>query len=245
MSENKSPDQKNSGPQKVKEELEAVKTELRDFAYIVSHDLKAPLRAVSQLANWIYDDYAESFDEDGKEQIQLLISRVKRLDNLIDGILLYSRAGRVMEDKKDVAVDETVKTIITKHKDKGSEVSVSGSLPVVHAEPGKIAQLFDNLVDNAVTFMDKSDGRVEISCRDKGDFWEFRVSDNGPGIEPKYHDKIFKIFQTLQSRDEHESSGVGLAVVKKIAELYGGEAWIESEAGSGTSVCFTFPKKSS
>ncbi|MBN1270707.1 MAG: GHKL domain-containing protein [Candidatus Aminicenantes bacterium] len=244
MNEDNSSGKKNNEAEKLRKELEAVKKELRDFAYIVSHDLKAPLRAINQLANWIHDDYADSFDEDGKEQMQFLMKRVKRLDILIDGILLYSRAGREMEAKKNVDVAEMVNKIIKKlPPDKNVEVSVSGPLPTVFAEPVKITQIFENLIDNAITFMDKPSGKVKITCQDKGDFWEFSVSDNGPGIDPKYHEKIFNIFQTLQSRDEHESSGVGLSVVKKIIEFYGGQVRIESKAGSGTSVLFTFPKK--
>jgi len=103
-------------------------------------------------------------------------------------------------------------------------------------------QVFQNLIDNAITYMDKPEGIVKIGCADEGTQWTFRVSDNGPGIDRQYHDKIFQIFQTLAPRDEHESSGVGLTLVKKIIEQYGGSLWVESEPGKGSTFYFTLPK---
>ena len=120
-------------------------------------------------------------------------------------------------------------------------ITVTPNLPVVECERTRIMQVFQNLLTNAVKFMDKPAGDVRVTCVREGDFWRFSVSDNGPGIEEKYFDRIFKLFQTLTPRDEFESSGVGLALVKKIVEMYGGRIWVESKVGQGSTFCFTLP----
>jgi PAS domain S-box-containing protein len=225
-------------------ELERSNTELEEFAYIVSHDLKAPLRAINQLAGWISEDYGHALDDEGREHIRLLITRVKRMDNLIDGILQYSRVGRIREKKEKIDLNKAVEEIIENiAPPENIRVSVGKKLPVILAERVRIQQVFQNLIGNAVKYMDKPKGEIEVSCVDDGDFWRFSVSDNGPGIEEKYYEKIFQIFQTLESRDKRESTGVGLSVVKKIVELYGGRVWVESDVGKGSIFFFTLPKK--
>ena len=225
-------------------ELEAVNKELKDFAYIVSHDLKAPLRAVNQLAQWISQDYADVFDEDGKEQMALLISRVNRMDSLIQGILQYSRIGRIIGKEEQVDMNilvEEVKNLISLPD--SFQIAVKGRLPIVQGDITRMEQVFLNLLSNAVKYMDKSKGKVNIKCSDEKRYWKFSVSDNGPGIEEKHFETIFQIFQTLTSRDERESTGIGLTLVKKIVELYGGKIWVESKIGKGTTFYFTLPKK--
>lgn len=227
-------------------ELENINQELKDFAYIVSHDLKAPLRAIGALAEWISTDYADKFDEDGREQMNLLISRVKRMYDLIDGILQYSRVGRFREKKVKVPLNKVVKDLIEMlDPPKNIEIKIENELPTILFEKTRIEQVFQNLLSNAIKFMDKPKGKITIGCVDNNNFWKFNITDNGPGIEERYLEKIFQIFQTLKPRDEFESTGVGLTVVKKIIEMYGGQIWVESKVGCGSTFYFTLPKSNS
>lgn len=217
--------------------------ELQDFAYVAAHDLKAPLRGIGTLADWIASDYADRFDEQGRQQLSLLKGRVSRLSELIDGILHYSEIGRVAGRKEQVDLDRLVAEVISMLDPPANvEVTVKGPLPVVVCEKIRVGQVFRNLVDNAVKYMDKPCGRIEVGCTEQPEFWRFFVSDNGPGIDARYFDKIFQMFQTLAPRDERESTGIGLAVVKKIVELCGGTIWVESSVGEGTTFFFTLPK---
>lgn len=225
-------------------ELEIANNELKDFAYIVSHDLKAPLRAVSQLAYWLSEDYKDKLDAAGQEKIDLLINRVKRMDRLIEGILTYSRIGRVREKDEKINVNTLVNTIVESLAPPASiTITIENELPVITGERIRIEQLFQNLISNAIKFMDKPAGEIKVGSSTAENEWEFRVSDNGAGIDPKYHDKIFQIFQTLNPRDEFESTGIGLTLVKKIIEFYGGTVRVDSEEGRGSTFSFILPKK--
>ena len=226
------------------EQLEKVNQELKDFAYIVSHDLKAPLRGIATLANWISTDYADKLDEQGREQINLLIGRTGRMHDLIDGILQYSRAGRIKEEKVVVNLNELVSEVIDiVAPPENITITVENELPTIECERTRITQVFQNLISNAVKYMDKPDGQIKISCVEEDRWWKFSISDNGPGIEEKYFEKIFQIFQTLSRRDEFESAGVGLSLVKKIVEMYDGKVWVESEPGEGSTFFFTLSKQ--
>jgi len=221
---------------------ELANNELKDFVYIISHDLKAPLRAIGSLSQWLYSDYQDKFDKEGKIQLDLLVNRVNRLQSLIDGILEYSRVGRIRDEKE--TLDPTV--IIREIIDSLSPLShisviIGTPLPAVHYEKTRIRQVFSNLIGNAIRYMDKPQGEIHIGCIRDGDYWKFFVKDNGPGIDEKYYDRVFQIFQTLHARDEVESTGVGLTIVKKIVETYGGKVWIESEPGKGSTFYFTIP----
>jgi signal transduction histidine kinase len=224
-------------------QVEAVNKELNDFAYVVSHDLKAPLRAIDSLARWLMADYGDRFDEDGKEQMNLLVSRVDRMRALIDGILQYSRAGRTREEKSEVNLAAIVPEVIDALAPPSHiKVTVEGELPMVVGDKVRLEQVFQNLLSNAVKYMDKAEGLVRIGCIGEDGFWRFHVADNGPGIEEKDFERVFQLFQTLRPRDEADSTGIGLSVVKKIVELYGGRIWVESKVGSGSTFCFTLPK---
>jgi ligand-binding sensor domain-containing protein/signal transduction histidine kinase len=229
---------------KLLKELESTNQELKDFAYVVSHDLKAPLRAIGSLADWILRDYRSKFNKDGKELFDLLIARVKRMHDLIEGVLRYSRAGINKEKKVRVNLNEVVSDAIEMiSPPKRINVNVENKLPTIWLEKTRIQQVFENLIGNAIKYMDKPRGKVGIGCLTEDGYWKFYVKDNGPGIEEKYHEKIFKIFQTLNARDEFESTGVGLTLVKKIVEMYDGKIWIESQVGSGTTFFFTLPRQ--
>lgn len=228
----------------INRELEAVNRELKDFAYIVSHDLKAPLRAVSQLAFWISQDYADSFDHEGKAQLNLLINRVKRMDALINGILDYSRLSRSRAKKESIDLNDMLADCVESlAPPEHIRIIVASDLPAVNSDPTRMTQVFQNLIGNAIKFMDKPQGVVQVECSDTGDEWEFRITDNGPGIEEKYFDRIFQIFQTLTPRDEQESTGIGLTLVKKIVEQLGGKIWLESKTGHGSTFFFTLTKQ--
>lgn len=224
-------------------QLENANQELKDFAYIVSHDLKAPLRGISSLAEWISNDYQDKIDDEGKKMLNLLAGRIQRMNNLIDGILQYSRIGRVTEERVEADLNKVVIDVISMLDSQSNiEIRIENSLPVVRTEETRIIQVFQNLIGNAVKYMDKPQGMVRVGSRVEGEFWVIYVADNGPGINEKYFEKIFKIFQTLHPRDKVESTGVGLTIVKKIVELYGGRVWLESKVGSGTTFFFTLPR---
>lgn len=224
-------------------ELDNANRELKDFAYIVSHDLKAPLRAIGSISQWIYADYADKIDDDGKMQLDLLLNRVNRMQALIEGVLSYSRVTRVKEENElmdlNKVVHEAIEMIAPPEKFK---ITVDKNLPVVSFGPTRILQIFENLLSNAVKYNDKEVGEIHIRCQDLGNEWELSVSDNGPGIEEKYYDKIFQIFQTLKARDEYESTGIGLTIVKKIIESNGGRITVKSVPGEGITFNFTILK---
>lgn len=224
-------------------ELEATNRELKDFAYVVSHDLKAPLRGISSLAEWIKTDYGPKLDHAGRELIDLMINRVRRMNDLIEGILHYSRIGQGKEEKKEVDLNRLISDVTDMISPPDNvTIAVEDKFPTLFCDEIKMRQVFQNLIGNAVKYMDKQEGKIEIGCTAKRDEWQFKIADNGPGIEKKYFNKIFQIFQTLNSRDETESTGVGLSVVKKIVELYGGKIWLESIVDSGTTFYFTLSK---
>src|SRR5688500_12915747 len=224
-------------------DLESANEELKSFAYVVSHDLKAPLRAIGALADWLSADYTDKFDDEGKEHMRLLVSRVHRMGNLIDGILQYSRVGRVKETPVTADVGEVVQDVINLIAPPPNvTIIVENPLPTLVIEPTRIQQIFQNLLSNSIKYSDKPQCEIRIAFSDEDDHWKFSVSDNGPGIESRHFDKIFQLFQTLAPRDRIESTGVGLALVKKIVEMYGGRIWIESIPGKGSTFFFTLSK---
>ncbi len=223
-------------------ELSRSNRELQDFAHITAHDLKAPLRAIGTLADWLAESYADKFDAEGKEQISLLIGRAQRMSKLIDGILRYSEIARTKQSAEKVNLNTLVTEIIRGiDMPDNIEIIIENQLPTVVYEQTRMIQVFQNLLTNAVKYMDKPEGCIEINCVKHNAFWKFSVADNGPGIEEKYYEKIFKIFQTLSPRDEIESTGIGLPLAKKIIENYDGEIWVESKVGIGSNFFFTLP----
>jgi light-regulated signal transduction histidine kinase (bacteriophytochrome) len=227
---------------KLVSELAAVNQELKDFAYIVSHDLKAPLRGIASLADWVQNDYGDRLDDEGRDMLRLMSGRVRRMSDLIDGVLEYSRVGRVKENKTQVnlsrLLNETIDMIAAPN---GIHIAIDSELPTLWAEKTRMQQVFQNLIGNAVKYMGKPEGEIHIGHSQKDDYWEFYVSDTGMGIESRHFDKVFQIFQTLVPRDQSESTGVGLAIVKKIVETYGGKIWLISEVGKGSTFWFTLP----
>ena len=224
--------------------LAARNQELDRFAYVTSHDLKAPLRAIANLAHWITEDLAEDLPPENKHQLELLRGRVDRMESLLDGLLEYSRVGRQNLPIELVNVNELVAAIV-KSIDPPStfRIKIAPNLPTVKTHQLLLKQVFIILINNAIQHHPSPAGLVEITATDLGDRYEFVVTDDGQGIEPQYHEKIYTIFQTLQARDILESTGVGLAIVKKIVETEGGTIRLKSSLGQGATFSFTWLKQ--
>ncbi len=224
-------------------ELQVANKDLTDFAYITSHDLKSPLRAINTLANWVMMDNADRLSDEGKEQMNLLIGRTERMHHLIEAIFEYTNVINIEAEKVEIDMDQLLQKVVKKLEVPDNiALEIPEGLPHVVFENTRMEQIFENLIENSIRFMDKDKGHISVEIDDVDDKWEFSVKDNGPGIEKKYHDKVFEIFQTLNTRDTVESAGIGLAIVKKIITKYGGEIKIESTPGSGTTILFKIPK---
>jgi signal transduction histidine kinase/DNA-binding response OmpR family regulator len=217
--------------------------ELDRFAYITSHDLKAPLRAIANLATWLNEDLSGQIPSENQQQLELMQSRVRRMDRLIQGLLEYSRVGR----KKTPLQTTNIKDVINDAIDSLApppefEIAIALNMPIFLTEALLLQQVFTNLIDNAVKHHPKCLGKINIAVEDQAKFYQFGVSDDGLGIDPQYHERIFTIFQTLQARDTFDSTGIGLSIVKKIVEDQGGQVWVESQLGTGSTFYFTWRK---
>ncbi len=216
--------------------------ELERFAYVVSHDVRAPLRGISNVAQWLAEDFGHLVDDDARENIRLMIERTDRLSRMIDGILKYSRAGRTELTYEEVDVNAIVAESIDALAPPSSiRVRVDGPLPSIVYDESQLRQVFQNLIGNAATHLGRPDGEIVISCRPCGEFWEFGVRDNGVGIAKQHSDRIFELFQTLKPKDECGTTGVGLAIVKSIVERNGGRVRMVSQEGQGAEFLFTIP----
>lgn len=214
---------------------------LQEYAHIVSHDLKSPLQSLSALATWLNEDYKEVLDDNGVFNLQMMQERIEGMDKLIDGILKYSSIDTENLEYTLVDVNEIVKDIreiifIPPHVN----VVIMNTLPTISADKTKIHQLFQNLISNAVVNIEKEEGVVEISSLETSSHWQFNIKDNGKGIPKEYHEKIFKIFQSIGGKER--STGIGLSIVKKIVDLYEGEIWLDSIINEGTTFHFTIKK---
>jgi PAS domain S-box-containing protein len=225
--------------------LEQSNRELDQFAYVASHDLKAPLRGIANLTQWIQEDLGDRVTGESAEHMRLLQGRVHRMEALIDGILDYSRAGRARTAAEQVDTGALVREVVELLSvGEGVEVEVEPDMPTLEAERIPLQQVFMNLVGNAVKYGRGAgkDVLVRVEWRPVRDAYEFTVADDGPGIAPEYHERIWGIFQTLQARDKVEGTGIGLSVVRKIVESRGGEVWLRSAAGEGAAFHFTWPR---
>ncbi len=217
--------------------------ELDQFAHIVSHDLKAPLRGIDNVITWIEEDHTEELPPKVGEYVALIKQRVTRAESLIKGILSYARVGResqVIEDVDlNVLFDEIRENVVLPN---GLQLRIPDSLPTILTERLPLQQILANLIQNAITYHDKPDGHVSVGFSVLPDHYEFSVEDNGPGIAPHYHDKIFMVFQTLHEQNHVESTGIGLAIVKKILDDRKQNIKVMSEPGRGSVFVFTWPK---
>jgi signal transduction histidine kinase len=215
--------------------------ELSQFAYIASHDLKAPLRGIQKLALWIAEDIGEALTPQAKEQFDLLHKRVARLEAMLEDILRYSRVGRITEDPETLNIGELLAQVAGPVAMDGKfSVRYEGSMPVMTVHRTPLEQVFSNLIVNAVKHHDRGTGTLTLGVVPRGRYYEFYVQDDGPGIPPQFHEKVFQIFQTLQPRDRKEGVGLGMAIVRKLVEWQGGKVWIESPVAGGRGTAFRF-----
>ncbi|MBT1685139.1 sensor histidine kinase [Dawidia soli] len=223
--------------------LEKNNKELDQFAYIVSHDLKAPLRAISNLSSWLEDDLGPSLSGENKDNLATLRGRVKRMEALINGILEYSKVGRENVASETVDVNKLLEDIVELLSPPPHiRVNILPAMPCIETPRILLHQVFSNLISNAIKYNDKEAGRVSVGFTEKESAFEFWVEDNGPGISPEYHETIFVIFRTLQARDKYESTGIGLTIVKRILAAVGGTINVESKVEEGSKFIFTWPK---
>ncbi|MFE3866614.1 PAS domain S-box protein [Flavobacterium sp. LS2P90] len=222
-------------------DLEKKNKELDQFAYIISHDLKAPLRAINNLSEWIVEDMPE-MPEAVNANFGLLRGRILRMENLINGVLDYSRIGRTKIEKQTTDLKKMLYLIVDSIvPTERFEVYITDNIPEIKIARILFQQIFSNLISNAVKYNDKPIGKIECLYESLPDFHQFTIKDNGPGIAEEYHKKVFKVFQTIEARDKKESTGIGLSIVQKIIEEAGGSIRIESEEDKGASFIFTIP----
>jgi PAS domain S-box-containing protein len=224
-------------------ELRRSNEELEQFAYVASHDLKAPLRGIDNLVTWIAEDIGDALTGETRTNMDLLHNRVRRLENLLNDLLQYSRAGRKFEAAETVDTRMLVRELVGLiSPPEGFTISEDDSLPTISVSRAPLTQVFQNLIGNAVKHHDDpSRGHIWISARMQPEVVEFIVADDGPGIPDQFLDRVFGMFQTLKPRDEVEGSGMGLAIVKKLVETHGGAVTLQHREGRGLAVHFTWP----
>jgi PAS domain S-box-containing protein len=229
--------------QQAQSDLENRNQELNSFVHIVSHDLKAPLRAIVNLSSWIEEDLAGSLGANTQQQLALLRSRVHGMEVTIDGLLNYARVGTMDTKIELIEVAQLLtETIDLLAPPPTFTISIAPNLPTLSTSRLLLSQVFANLIGNAIVHHNRSDGAIQISARSHGDHYEFAVSDDGPGISPEQHERIFQIFHALNPQNRADSTGIGLTIVKKIVEAEGGTIRLESQLGTGTTFYFTWPK---
>lgn len=228
--------------------LEASNAELAQFAYVASHDLQEPLRKVSSFCQLLNEEYGEKIDDDGKEYLGYIVDGATRMRSLIQDLLSYSRVESQGAPLQDVDVDESLRNALSNLAgsiEDSDAVITHDELPVVQADPRQLTQLFQNLIGNGIKYCETSPPEISIRVEDRENDWLFSVADNGIGIDPRFHDKIFGIFKRLHTRTEYSGTGIGLAICKRIVDRLEGKLWIESEAGQGSTFYFTVPKNAS
>ncbi|OYU79733.1 MAG: two-component sensor histidine kinase [Flavobacterium sp. BFFFF1] len=221
--------------------LEKQNQALNEYAHMVSHDLKAPLRSIDTLINWFMEDNAEIMNDSNKKSMHTILANVEKMDLLIKGILVYSSVEKQEIDDRtidlNILIDEVIRTI---HIPKHVTFTIHNTLPKVLGNPFRFNQLFQNLIQNAIKYNDKDAASIEIGSTENESEIEFYVKDNGIGIAEKHQGKIFDVFSKLHNNDP--SSGIGLSIVKKIVDLYAGRIWLDSQENVGTTFYFTLPK---
>jgi PAS domain S-box-containing protein len=223
-------------------ELERSNRELDRFAYVASHDLKAPLRAIDNLSKWIEADALDILPPPSQAHLLKLRGRVQRMERLLDDLLAFSRAGRIQHALELVDTEQLVRNAFELLAPPPEFRLLTSDLPALETQRVPLETVMRNLLGNAVKHHGRPDGTIRVSAEGQGQWIEFRVVDDGPGIAPNYHERIFELFQTLQPRDRVEGSGMGLAIVKKTVESMGGAIHVESAPGTGSIFRFTWPK---
>jgi PAS domain S-box-containing protein len=229
----------------MEDELRRSNHDLEQFAYVASHDLSEPLRVISGFVELLSRRYGSQLDEEGERFIDFIVSGVERMQTLIDDLLAYSRAGRATLDPREIdvaaLVGDLLRALRPELEARGVDIQL-GALPFVKAEKSLLRQVFQNLISNAVKFSDTEAPAVRISSERVPGAWRFEVSDNGPGVEPRYRERIFEMFQRLHGRDV-PGSGIGLAIVKRLVERHGGHVWVSDASPRGAMFNFTIPDR--
>lgn len=221
--------------------LERSNSELQEYAHIVSHDLKSPLRSIDALVSWLKDDNEGKLDEESLKNLNLIQMTLEKMEQLISDVLNYSSVSADNNQNEAVNLEEMMDELFKiLYVPDHIEIKVNNPFPIVMGDRTKLQQLFQNLIGNAIKFIDKPKGEIDITVTEIKDHFQFSIQDNGMGIDPQFHDKIFKIFHALKK--SKESTGIGLSIVKKIVELHQGEIWLESEPGKGSTFYFTLKK---
>ncbi len=224
-------------------DLEQRNQELNSFIYVISHDLKAPLRGIANLSKWIEEDLEGSLSVNNHQQMALLRSRVYKMEATIDGLLDYARIGRVDDTIESVSIAKLLAEVIDSIAPPPTfTIDLPPDLPILSTRRIPLLQVFANLIGNGIKHHDRQDGRIQISIADRGKYYEFAIADDGPGIAPEHHERMFKIFQAVNPQKRSDSTGIGLAIVNKIVESEGGRIWLKSELGQGTTFYFTWLK---
>ena len=224
------------------EKLKRSNAELEQFAYVAAHDLQEPLRMISSYCDLLQRRYGDRLDAAGHDFVEFAVDGAKRMRGLIDDLLTYSRVGREETEAADVdcnAVLRSVAGALSRVVEEARAEIVWHDLPTVDGHAGQLEQLFQNLIANSLKFRSDDPPRIEIESAARGGFWHFAVSDNGIGIDPRFTDKVFLMFQRLHGKQKYSGSGIGLALCKKIVEQHGGTIWVDSDYAAGARIRFT------
>jgi len=229
------------------EQLRKINEELKNFVHVVSHDLKTPIISIQGFSSRLLKNYQEKLGEKGRVYLEHIKTSGRRMEVLVSDLLTLSKIGRVVSNLKDISSHEIVKNLTSdlqdRVKEKGIELVVAHNLPTISCDGERIYQVFQNLLVNAIKFMgDTESPQIQIGYADMGDFHQFSVRDNGIGIDPKYHRRIFDMFHRLRKIEDEEGTGLGLAIVYRIVTDHDGKVWVESEKGKGATFYFTLPK---
>jgi light-regulated signal transduction histidine kinase (bacteriophytochrome) len=231
----------------IMEDLKRSNEDLQQFAYVASHDLQEPLRAIVSFSQLLEDKYHDKMNQDGKEFIQFITDGAKKMNTLIKDLLSYSRITTHAKPSKINNIEKILKNALFNLQEaiKESDAIITyDKLPILKVDKTQFTQLFQNLISNAIKFRRAEPPRIHISARKINDEWLFSLKDNGIGIESKYFDKLFNIFYRLHTKEEYAGTGIGLPICKKIVQRYGGKIWVESELGKGSTFFFTIvPEK--
>ena len=216
--------------------------QLNDYAHLVSHDLKSSLRNLSALLAWVKEDCSEKIGEESVGNLNLMEAKIEKMDKFLEDIINYSEIGTTSLKTTTIDLNKTITKIMESiHIPQNINIVVKGDLPVLKGDARRLRQVFQNLISNAINFNDKEKGLIEIGIEEAENFFTFSIKDNGQGIPQEYHEKIFNTFTTLGYQEK--ATGMGLSIVKRVLDLYGGEIWLESEVSKGSIFYFTIPKK--